>query len=71
VAFFNTFTWSGTMDREAIKSDPDALADIWRSAERRRAEDIGTWLVRVFEKPRPLKAPDVDSAYPQGHPALR
>ena len=58
------------MDREAIKSDSDALADVWRNAERRRTEDIGAWLRQAFEKPRRPKAADVDSAYPQGHPAL-
>jgi hypothetical protein len=59
------------MEREPIKTDPDGLADVWRSAEQRRAEEIGAWLGRVFEKPRRTKVREVDAAYPEGHPALR
>jgi hypothetical protein len=59
------------MEREPIKTDIDGLAEVWRIAEQRRAEDIGPWLGRFFEKSRRLKAPDVDAPYPEGHPVLR
>jgi hypothetical protein len=58
------------MEREPIKTDIDGLADIWRSAEQRRAEDIGAWLGELFG-PQRLKTSGAASAYPEGHPALR
>ena len=59
------------MEREPIKTDLDDLAEVWRSAEQRRAEEIGAWLGRVFQRPRRAKVRDLDATYPEGHPALR
>jgi hypothetical protein len=58
------------MEREQKKTDSDSLAEVWRNAEQRRAQDIGAWLGDVFKKRR-LKASDADAAYPEGHPAPR
>jgi hypothetical protein len=46
------------MEREQNNIDPDGLAEIWRSAERRRAEDMGAWLSQWFEQRRRLKVSD-------------
>ena len=59
------------MEREPIKADPDGLADVWRTAEQRRAEDIGAWLGHIFEQRCRLKVARAEGAYPEGHPALR
>ena len=56
------------MDHEPIKTDPDGLAEVWRSAERRRAEEISGWLGQLFERRR-LKVADSAAIYPKGHPA--
>jgi len=58
------------MEREPTKTDPEGLAEIWRSAEQRRVEDISGWLGQLFER-RPLKASKVDNAYSKGQPAFR
>lgn len=58
------------MERERNNTDPDGLAGIWRSAERRRAEDIDAWLRQWFEQRRWLKACDAGATYPKGRPAL-
>ncbi len=58
------------MEREPIKTDSDGLAEIWRTAEQRRAEDISGWLGQLFKR-RQTRAADGKAAYPQGHPALR
>jgi hypothetical protein len=59
------------MERERNKTDPDDLAEIWRSAQQRRAEDIGAWLGHFFERRRRLKASDTGVSYPEGNPVLR
>ena len=58
------------MEREPIKADLEGLAEIWRNAEQRRAEDIGGWLGQLFEA-RPLEASKVDNAYSEGQPGFR
>ena len=58
------------MEREPIETEPEGLAEIWRSAEQRRAEDVGGWLGRLFEGRR-LRASKVDNAYSKGQPAFR
>ena len=42
------------MERERNNTDPDGSAEVWRSAERRRAEDIEAWLRRWFVQRRRL-----------------
>jgi len=59
------------MDREQNKTDPAGLADIWRNAEQRRAEDVGAWLSTFFEERRRLKASDTENPYPKGDPIFR
>jgi hypothetical protein len=50
------------MNREPIKTDSDDfsgdLAEVWRTAQQRRAEDIGAWLGQLFERRRRLKVAD-------------
>jgi hypothetical protein len=58
------------MEREPIKTEPEGLAEIWRSAEQRRAEDIGGWLGQLFDR-RSFKASKGDNAYSEGRPAFR
>ena len=58
------------MEREQHKADPDNFAEIWRSAEQRRADEIGGWLARFIEKQRQLKTTDVAVNYPPGKPAV-
>jgi hypothetical protein len=48
------------MQREENKADCDDLAEIWRSAEQRRAEDIRAWLGRFFEQRKRVKASDAE-----------
>lgn len=57
------------MEREEDKTEFDT-AEVWRKAQRRREEDIGTWLGNYFEKRR-LRAADAVASYPEGHPAHR
>lgn len=59
------------MDRERNKADPDSLTEIWRSAEQRRAEDIGAWLSYFFEQRQRLRASDTETRYSGGNPVLR
>ena len=58
------------MERERNNTDPDGLAEVWRSAERRRAEDIDGWLRPWFEPRRRLEVSDAEATYPKGRPAL-
>jgi hypothetical protein len=53
------------MEREQNNIDPDGLAEIWRSAERRRAEDMGAWLNQWFEQRRRLKVSDAQATIPR------
>ena len=59
------------MEREPIKIDFDA-AEIWRTAQQLRAEDMSAWLRIYFERrrQRAAKARD-DASLPEGHPALK
>lgn len=59
------------MKRDQIKAVSDGLADVWRSAEQRRTEDIGAWLSYFFEHRRRLRASDTETPYSQGNPVLR
>jgi hypothetical protein len=56
------------MEREQNNTDPDGLAEVWRSAERRRMEDIGAWFSQWFEQRRRLKVSDAPTTYPRGRP---
>jgi hypothetical protein len=56
------------MEREQKNIDPDGLAEIWWSAERRRAEDKGAWLSQWFEQRRRLKVSDAQAADPTPKP---
>jgi hypothetical protein len=74
---FITLAWSNAMDREPIKTDSDDFSDdfsgdlakVWRTAQQRRAEDIGAWLGQLFGRRR-LKVADDGANYPKGRPAL-
>jgi hypothetical protein len=58
------------MEREPIKTD-DVVAEIWRNAQVRRAEDMSAWLRSYFEMRRQRSvAPDAAS-HSEGHPVLR
>ncbi len=59
------------MDREQNKTDPAGLADIWRYAEQRRAEDVRAWLGAFLEERRRVKASKTEDPYPQGNPIFR
>ena len=54
------------MGREPNIADPDGLAEVWRSAEQRRTEDIRKWLGQAFEKWRQLKTSDSEARIPEG-----
>jgi hypothetical protein len=49
------------MQREQNTTDPDGLAEVWRSAERRRAKDLGAWLSQWVERRRRLKVSDAQA----------
>jgi hypothetical protein len=53
------------MEREQNITDPDGLAEVWRIAERRRAEDLGAWLSR---RRRRLKVSDAQATDPTPKP---
>jgi hypothetical protein len=57
------------MEREQNNTDSDGLAEVWRSAERRRVEDIGAWLSQWFAQRRRLRVSDAEVSYPKGRPA--
>ena len=42
--------------------DKDQWAEIWRSAQRRRTEDISAWFTHVLERQR---QPDFQKRYPR------
>jgi hypothetical protein len=59
------------MAHEPIETDSEGLAEIWQSAERRRAEDLSGWLSQMFgQRPRP-KVADSEGTYVPGYPVLR
>jgi hypothetical protein len=45
------------------------LAEIWRSAQHRRTEDVGGWLVDYFRRQRRLKSSD-DRSHPRTHKVI-
>lgn len=57
------------MERELIKTDPDGFAEVWRTAQQRRAEDIGGWLGQWLERRRLKRVDDGDTS-PKAHRAL-
>jgi hypothetical protein len=59
------------MEREPTKTDPDGLAEIWHSAEYRRAEDMRGWLGQLFQQRERPNVADAGAIHPAGHPALR
>jgi hypothetical protein len=46
------------MQHERRDLDDDDLAEIWRSAQRRRTEDLHSWFTHTFRIRRQLKSPD-------------
>jgi hypothetical protein len=56
------------MEREQNTTDPDGLAEVWRTAERRRAEDLGVWLSQWVEQKRRLKSPMPTDPPPNPNP---
>ena len=42
--------WSYAMQYEQLHDDDDNLAEIWRSAQHRRADDIYSWLTHFLER---------------------
>ena len=62
---------SSGIDRAQNTSAPEGSAEVWRQAEQRRADDIGTWLGQVLQRRRRLKAANASKTYPNGNPALR
>jgi hypothetical protein len=45
--------------------EKDDLAEIWKSAQHRRTEDVGGWLAKYIAKRRSLKSRDDRPQYPQ------
>ena len=43
----------------------DDLAELWRSAQHRRAEDIYSWFTKFFERQRQLRSSDSRSQFPK------
>lgn len=58
------------MEREHSKTGSQDLAEIWRSAEQRRAEDIGERLGHFFEQRRQSKVTSAEASFPVGKPVL-
>ena len=56
------------MEREQNTTDPDVLAQVWRSAERRRAEDLGAWFSQWVEQWRRFKVSDAQATDPTPKP---
>jgi len=54
--FLPKISWSCAMQNERRDFDQDDLAEIWRSAQHRRSEDLGRWLLQYFERQRLIKA---------------
>jgi hypothetical protein len=46
------------MQHERHDLDGDDLAEIWRSAQHRRTEDVYSWFTNIFKKRQQLKSPD-------------
>jgi hypothetical protein len=49
------------MQHQQYDLDGDDQAQIWRSAQHRRTEDIGSWFTDIFKKRQPLRSPDTRS----------
>jgi hypothetical protein len=59
------------MELQPIKTD-DLIAEIWRNAQMRRAEDMSAWLRSYFELGRQRSAArDAVASHPEGHPVFR
>jgi hypothetical protein len=55
------------MQNERQDFDDDDLAEIWRSAQRRRAKEIYSWLTHFLNKRRQLKSTGGRPQHAQGH----
>jgi hypothetical protein len=55
------------MENERHDFDDDDLAEIWRSAQHRRTEDIYSWFTHFFERRRKLKSTGGRPQHAQGH----
>jgi hypothetical protein len=55
------------MAHEPIKTDPDGVAEVWRAAQQRRADDITGWVFQWFKRRR-LKLADDAATARKGHP---
>jgi hypothetical protein len=53
------------MQHERRDYDDDNLAELWRSGQLRRTEDIYFWFTHFFERQRRLKSSDSRLQYPQ------
>jgi hypothetical protein len=51
------------MQHEQNNFEQDDLAEIWRSAQHRRTEDVYSWFTHIFEKRRKFKSPDTRPHY--------
>jgi hypothetical protein len=51
------------MQRERHDLDGGDLAEIWRSAQHRRTEDVYSWFTNIFKKREQLKSPDTRPHY--------
>jgi hypothetical protein len=59
------------MEHDPAKNDPDGIAEIWQSAERRRVREVGEWLSHFFTRRRRLEVSESEVSRPQGTPVLR
>jgi hypothetical protein len=51
------------MQNERHDLEQDDLAEIWRSAQHRRTEDLGRWLAQYFERRQPTKTIETRPQY--------
>ena len=65
IAFSPKILWSYAMPHEQHGYEENNLADIWRSAQRRRTADIYSWFTHFFERHRQLKSSDPRPQFPQ------
>jgi hypothetical protein len=68
-SIFRNSYGAAQMERAKNSTDPDGLAEVWRSAEQRRAEDFGAWLSQVVAQLRRLKVSDAQATDPTRKPA--
>lgn len=62
---FSELLWSCAMQNAEGHFEQDDLAEIWRSAQHRRTEDVGGWLTKYVARWRSLKSRDDRPQYPQ------